>query len=1063
MNAIIDAAVTHARTVVATLVLILIAGTIAYITIPKESDPDINIPILYVSMVHEGISPEDSERLLIKPMEQELRAIEGVKEMKSTAYLGGGNVIMEFDAGFDVDEAKRDVQDKVDLVKPELPDDAEEPTVHEINLSLFPVLVVSLSGSVPQRTLLNLARDLQDKVEGISTVLSAEISGDREELVELVIDPLALESYGLDARDIIDAVARSNRVVAAGALDTGQGRFAIKLPGLFESAQDILDMPLKTNDDAVVKFRDVGALRRTFKDSEGYARINGQRAVALEISKRTGENIIETIELVRALVEAERQNWPAGVTVSFSQDKSTDIRNMLADLQNNVLSAVLLVMIVVVAALGLRSAALVGIAIPGSFLSGILILAAFGFTVNIVVLFSLILAVGMLVDGAIVVTEFADRKMIEGYPKREAYAQAAKRMAWPIIAATATTLAAFLPLMFWPGVVGEFMKFLPITLVATLSASLLMALIFVPTLGGLIGKTAGAASQANMKAMAAGEHGDLNDIKGLTGVYLKVLGGALRHPGLILLAAVGILIGVQYAYGQYGRGVEFFPDVEPDNAVLQIHGRGNLSIDERDFLLRQVEDRILDLQREKGEFHTVYAASQASSGTEEDEAEDVIGRIQLEFTDWFNRRPADEIITEIRERTAPLAGIIVEPRQQEAGPAVGKPIQIEVSSINPALIEPVALQISQALREVDGLVDIEDGRPIPGIEWQLRIDRAQAAKFDADVTLIGSYVRMITNGMNIGEFRPDDSIDEIDIVVRLPREYRNIAHLDSIRVQTAHGMIPIANFVTREAQPKVGLLKRVDGSRVMTVKADVAPGLLVDDKVQEVRAWLAGQEIDPRVQITFKGEDEEQQAAQAFLMKAFGVALFLMAIILITQFNSFYSAFLILSAVIMSTSGVMIGLLVTDQPFGIVMSGIGVIALAGIVVNYNIVLIDTFDRLKKTSASAREAILRTGAQRLRPVLLTTITTVLGLMPMVLAVNIDFFDRTLQFGAPSTQWWRQLSTAIVFGLTFATILTLVVTPSALMLRANVQGWRARRRAKRAPSGGEAGGQLAPAGE
>ncbi|MEM7172201.1 MAG: efflux RND transporter permease subunit [Pseudomonadota bacterium] len=1047
MNALIDAAVNHARTVVSTLLLILIAGTVAYITIPKESDPDINIPILYVSISHDGISPEDSERLLIKPIEQELRSIEGVKEMTSTAYLGGGNIIMEFDAGFDADLALRDVRDKVDLAKPELPDDADEPTVHEINLSLFPVLVVSLSGNVPARTLLTLANDLQDKIEGISSVLSAEISGDREELVELVIDPLNLESYGLDARDIIDAVARSNRVVAAGALDTGQGRFAIKLPGLFESSEDILNMPLKTNGDAVVRVRDVGVLRRTFKDSEGYARINGQPAIALEISKRTGENIIETIEQVQALVLSEQAKWPVGIDVSFSQDKSTDIRTMLLDLQNNVLSAVLLVMIVIVAALGLRSAALVGMAIPGSFLSGILILYALGFTVNIVVLFSLILAVGMLVDGAIVVTEFADRKMIEGLPRREAYALAAKRMAWPIIAATATTLAAFLPLMFWPGVVGEFMKFLPITLVATLSASLLMALIFVPTLGGLIGKTAGSASPEAMRAMAAGDKGDLNDIKGLTGLYLIVLRGALKVPGLILFAALMVLIAVQYSYGQFGRGVEFFPDVEPDNAVLQIHARGNLSIEEKDFLLRQVEEQILALQRDKGEFHTIYASSQASSGNQEDEPEDLIGTIQLEFTDWFGRRSADDIIDEIRSRTEPLAGIIVEPRQQEAGPPVGKPIQLQVSSDHPELIEPVARQIGDALENVDGLVDIEDGRPVPGIEWQLRIDRAQAAKFGADVTLIGSYVRMITNGMELGEFRPDNSNEEIDIVVRLPRDYRNIEHLDAIRVQTDHGMIPIANFVTREAKPKVGLLKRVDGSRVMTVKADVAPGFLADDKVQQVRAWIASQEIDPRVTIEFKGEDEEQQAAQAFLVKAFGVALFLMAIILITQFNSFYSAFLILSAVIMSTSGVMIGLLITDQPFGIVMSGIGVIALAGIVVNNNIVLIDTFDRLSKTSASPLEAILRTGAQRLRPVLLTTITTVLGLMPMVLAVNIDFFDRTIQFGAPSTQWWRQLSTAIVFGLTFATILTLVVTPSALMLRANFKAWRTRRKQRK----------------
>ena len=389
---------------------------------------------------------------------------------------------------------------------------------------------------------------------------------------------------------------------------------------------------------------------------------------------------------------------------------------------------------------------------------------------------------------------------------------------------------------------------------------------------------------------------------------------------------------------------------------------------------------------------------------------------------------------------------MVEARKEEAGPPVGKPVQVEVSASDPSLIEPAVKRISAALMEMGGFVDVEDGAQIPGIEWELEVDRAQAAKFGADVSLIGSYVRMITNGMKLGDYRPDDSTEEIDIVVRLPVQYRNIEQLDRIRIQTSAGLVPISNFVTREAKPKVGLLKRTDSRRAMTVKADVAEGLLVDDKVQEIRAWLAGQDFNSRLAIEFKGEDEEQKAAQDFLGKAFGVALFLMAIILVTQFNSFYSAFLILTAVVMSTVGVMIGLLVTNQPFGIIMSGIGVIALAGIVVNNNIVLIDTFDRLRETTGSVREAILRTGAQRLRPVMLTTITTILGLMPMVLKTNIDFFSRTVQVGAPSTQWWSQLATAIVFGLTFATLLTLVVTPSALMLRENVARFRRGRKAR-----------------
>ena len=1038
---LIDAALNRSRTVIATLFLVLVTGTVAYFEIPKESNPDVNIPIIYTSIIHEGISPEDSERLLIRPMEEELRTIEGVKEMRSTGYEGGAYVVLEFEAGFDADKALTDVREKVDDARAELPDDSEEPTVHEINLGLFPVLVVTLSGEVPERTLIRLANDLQDKIEGLSAVLEAKIKGDREEAVEIIIDPMLIESYGLSIRTLLDLVDRNNRLVAAGAMDTGAGRFTIRVPGLFETLTDILTTPVKVSGDAVVTVGDIATVRRTFKDRDTHARVNGSPAVALEVSKRTGENIISTIEQVRAVVEAERAHWPTAVELTFSQDESSRIRDMLHDLQNNVISAVLLVMIVVVAALGLRSAGLVGIAIPGSFLTGILVLVLCGLTVNIVVLFSLILAVGMLVDGAIVVTEFADRKMTEGAPPREAYAAAAKRMAWPIIASTATTLAAFFPLMFWPGIVGEFMKFLPITLIATLSASLLMALIFVPTVGALVGRPGGALDPETTRALESDEPGAMARVRGFTGAYMRLLDRALDHPGKVLAGAAVVLIGAYWAYGQFGKGIEFFPDVEPDRAAIHVLARGNLAIDEKDALVAAVERNILAIERERHEFVSIYATS-GNQTQIQDQPEDVIGTIQLEFREWDRRRSASAIIDDILRRSADIAGVRIETRKEEAGPPIGKPVQIEISARDPELLIPAAAKIAGYLARLDGLKDIEDGRPLPGIDWEVTVDRAQAAKFGADVASIGSAIQLLTKGLKFSEYRPNDSKEEVDIIARYPRSDRTLAQLDQIRVQTDEGLVPIGNFVTRVAKPKTGTLRRTDGRRVMTIKADVRDGLLADDLVRNIQAWLPSAELDPRIEITFKGEDEEQRKAMAFLGQAFGVALFIMAIILVTQFNSFYSAFLILSAVVMSTVGVMIGLMAIGEPFGIVMSGIGVVALAGIVVNNNIVLIDTFDRISRTASSAREAILRTGGQRLRPVLLTTITTILGLMPMVLRTNIDFGTREVVIGAPSTQWWTQLSTAIVFGLAFATVLTLVVTPSALMVRANFRAWRRR---------------------
>ena len=1040
----IDAALNRSRTVLAALVLILVAGTIAFVEIPKESEPDINIPIIYVALHLEGISPEDSERLLLRPMETELRSIEGVKEMRSKAYEGGGYVLLEFEAGFDADAATQDVRDKVDLAKADLPDEADEPTVSEVNFSLFPVVVVALSGDVPERTLLRLARDLRDDLESIPSVLKVEIAGEREELVDVLIDPFRVESYGLAPQDAFDIVSSNNLLVAAGAQDTGKGRFSVKVPGLFETAKDVLDLPIKVSGDSVVRLRDIAKVRRTFKDPEGFARVDGRPALALEVSKRSGENLIDTVEAVRATVDAERAAWPPGlaqaVNVDFIQDKSDDIRTMLNDLQNSVLFAVFLVMIVIVAALGVRSAALVGVAIPGSFLAGILVLAAMGLTINIVVLFSLILAVGMLVDGAIVVTELADRKMVEGEPPKRAYALAAKRMAWPIIASTATTLAAFLPLVFWPGVVGEFMKFLPITLLATLSASLVMALVFVPTLGAFVGKP-GTADPETMKSLAAGEDADLSHVHGFTARYVAVLRAALRHPGKILIGTVVLLVAVQVAYSQFGRGIEFFPDVEPEVAKLQVRARGNLSTFEKDALLKQVESRILDMD----EFDAVYARTGTPERSEE--AEDIIGTITLEFTYWETRRPASQILAEVLKRTSDIAGIYVDPRKEEAGPPVGKPVQLELSSRYPDLLQPAVETLLPGLKKMNGLTNIEDSRPLPGIDWEMEIDRAQAAKFGVSVALLGNAVQMATTGMKAGEFRPDDTDDEIDIRVRYPADYRTLDMLDNIRINAKAGPVPVSNFVKLIPRPRVGAVNRTDSRRIMTIKADVADGVLVDDMVKKIAAWLPSTGLDPRVSVKFKGEDEEQKKAQAFIGKAFGFAVFLMAIILVTQFNSFYSAGLILAAVIFSTIGVFTGLLITDQPFGIVMGGIGVIALAGIVVNNNIVLIDTYDRLVKTAPSPLEAILRTGAQRLRPVMLTTITTILGLLPMVFRINIDFVSRHITIGAPATQWWTQLATAIVFSLAFATVLTLVVTPCALLLKANYSAWRTRRRAAR----------------
>ncbi|WP_419602911.1 efflux RND transporter permease subunit, partial [Thiolapillus sp.] len=415
MDRLIDWALVHKRTMTLLFLLLLTAGLSAWLSIPKEAEPDITIPYIYVSISHPGISPEDGERMLVRPMENELKAIQGVKEMTANAGQGHASVTLEFVAGFDPDKALADVRDKVNVAKAKLPDETREPTVHPITMAEEnPVITISLSGPVPQRALIELGRHLQDKIEGLKEVLEVELGGDRRDQLEVVLDPLAMESYGLDQQDIYSLVSRNNRLIAAGSLDTGKGSFAIKIPSVFEDIEDILNLPVKTHGDRVVRFRDVASVRRSYTDPHSFARLNGENSVTLEVKKRAGQNIIETVTHTRELVEKEREKWPDHIRVTYTNDNSEQISSMLRDLENNVLSAVLLVVIVIIAFLGARTALLVGLAIPGSFLSGILILSTLGYTVNIVVLFALIMAVGMLVDGAIVVTEYADRLMSEG-------------------------------------------------------------------------------------------------------------------------------------------------------------------------------------------------------------------------------------------------------------------------------------------------------------------------------------------------------------------------------------------------------------------------------------------------------------------------------------------------------------------------------------------------------------------------------------------------------------------------------------------------------------------------
>ena len=1029
MERFIDAAIEYKRTVIMLLALVTISGMLAYAAIPKEESPDVNIPNLYISTALEGISSLDADKLLSSPIVRELEGIDGLEKIISTGAEGYSAINLEFDSAIDIDTILPDVRASVDKAKNNLPTDANDPFIREVNVALFPILVITMSGDVDEAILYRFVEELKDGLEGLPGVLEANIKGDRAEFAEIIVNPYSLEQYDLNLDELIGLVSSNNRLVAAGALDTGEGRFGVKVPGLLEDENDILNLPIKVVNDKVITYRDIAVGRRTYKDPTSYSRFNGKSTVSIEIVKRIGENSIDTIENIKKHIEENKKEFPPGIELNYSSDSSVGIRDSLNSLFNNVIAAAILVMLVSIIFVGFRNALLVGLSIPCSFLAAILIINLMGYTLNIVVLFGLILSVGMLVDGAIVVSEYADMRMLQGSSRVDAYAAAAKRMLWPIIASTATTLAAFFPLLFWPDVTGDFMKYIPITVITTLLSALVVALIALPVLGSLIGRPNVHAINTRAILLAA-EKKNYSAIKGLPGLYLRVVDRAIHHAYKTVAVLFALFITIIVVYFSFGKGVEFFPSVEPDNSQVRIRARGDLALDERDQIVKQVEERMLAIK----EFKTVYTTVSVEGGGGRGgggAAQDLIGTIQVEFSDWRNRPPAAEIMQKVDQMAGDFPGVLLEVRNEQAGPPSNADIEIELSSNYKDILDKTVDELTQYIQSnVSDIKAIRNTRSLPSIAWEVDVDREKASRFNVNIATLGSFVQMITNGIKVSDYLPEGAQEEVDIRLRFPFNERNIDRLERMRVSAKGEQIPVSNFITRTARPRENEVTRINGRFAYNIEIDLQQGVRPDQKLPEIIAILSSEYMPPVVGWKFGGTQQNQQEAGAFLMRAFGVAFFIMLVILVTQFNSFRQALLVLSAIFFSTAGVFLGLLIRGEAFSVVMSGIGIVALAGIVVNNNIILIDTFNKLRQDGETARHAVLQTCVQRFRPVLLTSATTIMGLMPLVTQLNLNFIERDITIGAPSSQWWVQLSTAIAGGLLFATVITLFLTPSFL---------------------------------
>jgi len=1035
----IKAAISRARTTLSVFVMIMLTGFLSYLSIPVELNPDVTVPIVITTIIHEGISPEDAERLLAKPTEIELKTIEGVTQISSFSSEGAATVIVEFDVSFDASQALLETRAAIDKAKARFPSSTEEPLVQEVSAATAPVVQIAISGAgVPERVLLQVAQDLQREIETLPEILSADMVGNREELLEAIIDPAQLETYGLTNQQIVQAVNNNNRLIPAGAVNTGQGSFSVKLPGLIETEQDLFDLPIAANNNGVLTLSDIAEIRRTFKDAQRYSFADGERSISITIQKRKGANLIAAMEKIDVIVKAMLPELPPAVTISYMNNTVPMVLEQNLGLQGNMVSSIVLVLIVVIAAVGVRSGIVVAMAVPFSFFFAFIVISMLGFTYNFMVIFGMLLGLGMLVDGAIVMVEFADTKIAEGYTRADAYEETINRMFWPIMASTLTTLAAFLPMMFWPGIAGEFMRYLPITVFAVLVGSLLYALLFAPVIGALFGS---ATPVKGRKDTVNYDEVNTSHLTGVNKIYGAVLRGAVRSPGFIFLSSVGTLVSIIYAYVNFGAGFEFFTSVEPNQTRVQVFARGNYSPEEIRDMVVDVEQRIVDV----GYIKNVVTQSGAgqSLGGGQSAAPDLVGTIFVEFTDRRTREVNGFEVEELyREAISDIPGLRAEISTIETGPPVGKELQIELygESLDDLISEGRRLR-AHLENGMTGLIDIDDTTPIPGIEWRLNVDRARAAMFGANIAEVGTAVQLMTNGVFMGDYRPDDTEDEVDIRIRYPAEYRGLEQIDTIQVNTARGPAPVSSFVTREPGPKVSSIQRVDGNKVIYIRGNPAPDIIMDNKLQEIRQWLDENPLLPGVNYQFRGANEEQEQSMAFLMQAFSLSLALMAVLLVTQFNSFYQALLILSAVLLSTTGVLLGLLITGDTFSVILTGVGIVALAGIIVNNNIILIDTFNHLRATRKDwdLEEIIVQTGVQRLRPVFLTTFTTAFGLLPLAMHVSVDLITAEIEVGGPITSQWVKLASAIVLCMGFGTILTLIVTPAMLALPAKLRGY------------------------
>lgn len=1013
------------------MAVVVITGTISFVTLPRESSPDISIPLILVYTPYPGASPEDVEHQVTRVLERELKGMDHLKDLRSTSAEGLSVVEVEFHSGTDLDTARQKVRDRVDLAKVDFSSDVEEPAINEINFSDWPVLQIHLSGEVGPVVLKTLAEELEDQLEVIPGVLRVTVIGALEREVKVDVDPQKLRNYGLSLSDVVQAIEQEHISIPGGELDLGNTSYAVRLPGEVEDPKQIENFVIKADFKRPVFIKDVARARYGFKDRTSYARINGAESVALSVTKRVGANIIDVADQVKFTVENAQKDWPQGVTATFMADQSKDIRTMVKDLQNNILSGIALVVCVLMFSLGIRQALFVGAAIPFSMFITFVVVDMSGMTLNMVVLFAMVLALGMLVDNAVVVIENIYRHAQEGTPIKEAAISATQEVGGAIFVSTLTTLGAFFPLLFWPGIVGDFMVYLPITVSIALTASLLVAFTFNPVL-----------CSAFMRIAPQDKRRWTDRIgKWIISTYESHLTWALNHRVFVIISTILVFVGVMFMFGKWNHGIEFFPDTDPRQIFVDVELPSGTRLERTDEVLQQLERRTSNTSDLKTISATSGAGSQSDFG-QSGAGDATQARLILDLLDREERKQSSRVtLAEVREVTKGIPGVILDIDRPEEGPPVGDPLSIEISGDDFATLGSIAERIKTEIESVEGLVSLDDDFDKARPELIVDLNRTEAARLGLSTAGVASTIRTAINGTEAAIFR--DGEDEADITVRLAEPYRqSIKDLQSLNVYNEDGVaIPLGNVASIRQSSALTSIRHKDQKRVVTVSGKVtSPEMAEPVRVESQRRIEAMTDLLPRgYSLRFAGQQEDEEEAKAFLSRAFLFGVLLVLTFMISKFNSFAIPGIIITSVIMSMIGVLLGLLIVGLPFGIIMTGLGVISLAGIVVNNAIVLLVYAEQLKAQGLSRRQCVLQAGLRRMRPVLLTAITTLLGLVPLTTGVEFDFIDFRFSTGGESSQWWQSMGVSVMFGLAFATFLTLILVPVMYDMYLHFREW------------------------